>query len=98
MSMTKPTVLESFKLAEQLLDEIKQHKTKNQQLQAKVYQIPKWLLGRERLYAPNKKGINENVNRMHSCANYSYYSATVLAFLILIQYHRYLNYQQMYEK
>ena len=98
MSKTKPTVLESFKLAEQLLNEIKQHKTKNQQLQAKVYQIPKWLLGRERLYAPNKKGINDNVNRMHSCANYSYYSATVLAFLILIQYHRYLNYQQMYEE
>ena len=54
MSKTKPTVLESFKLAEQLLEEIKQHKTKNQP-QAKVYQIPKWLLGRERLYAPNKK-------------------------------------------
>ena len=30
MSKTKPTVLESFKLAEQLLEEIKQHKTKNQ--------------------------------------------------------------------
>ena len=44
----------AFKLAEQLLKEIKQHKTKNQP-QAKVYQIPKWLLGRERLYAPNKK-------------------------------------------
>jgi len=55
MSKTKPTVLESFKLAEQLLKEIKQHKTKNQP-QAKVYQIPKWLLGRERLYTPNKKG------------------------------------------
>ena len=55
MSETKPTVLESFKLVEQLLKEIKQLKTKNQQLQAKVYQIPKWLLGRERLYTPNKK-------------------------------------------
>ena len=54
MSKTEPTVLESFKLAEQLLKEIKQHKTKNQP-QAKVYQIPKWLLGREKLYTPNKK-------------------------------------------
>ena len=55
MSKTKQTVLESFKLVEQLLKEIKKHKTKNQQLQAKVCQIPKWLLGRERLYTPNKK-------------------------------------------
>ena len=55
MSKTKPTVLESFKLAEQLLKEIKQHKTKNQ-LQAKVYQIPKWLLGRETLFSPKKRG------------------------------------------
>ena len=54
MSKTHPTVLESFKLAEQLLKEIKQHKTKNQS-QAKVCQIPQWLLGRERLYTPNKK-------------------------------------------
>ena len=54
MSKTKPTVLKSFKLAEQLFKEIKQHKTKNQSL-AKIYQIPKWLLGRERLYTPNKK-------------------------------------------
>ena len=54
MSKKNPTVLESFKLAEQLLEEIKLHETQNQP-QAKVYQIPKWLLGRERLYVPNKK-------------------------------------------
>ena len=57
MSKTKPTVLESFRLAEQLLEEIKQHKTKNQS-KAKVYKIPKWQLGREKLYAPNKKEKN----------------------------------------
>jgi len=54
MSKTKPTVLESFKLEEELPKEIQQHKTNNQP-QAKVYQIPKWLLGRERLHVPNKK-------------------------------------------
>ena len=54
MSKTKPTVLESFKLEEELPKEIKQHKTKNQP-QAKVYKYPKWLLGREKLYTPNKK-------------------------------------------
>jgi len=55
MSKTKPNVLKSFKLEEQLLKEIKQHKTKKQS-QAKVCQIPTWLLGGERLHTPNKKG------------------------------------------
>ena len=65
MSKTKPTVLESFKLAEQLLKEIKQNKTKNQS-QAKIYQIPKWLLGREKLYTQIRMRIGNNVNRMHN--------------------------------
>ena len=54
MSKTKPTVLESFKLAEQLLEEIKQHKTKNQSLE-RNYQPPKWLLRNETWYSPHKK-------------------------------------------
>ena len=54
MSKIKPTVLESFKLAEQLLEEIKQHKTKNQPKE-RNYQPPKWLLGNETWYSPNKK-------------------------------------------
>ena len=54
MSKTKPTVLESFKLAEQLLEKIKQHKTKNQSKE-KNYQPPKWLLGNETWYPLNKK-------------------------------------------
>ena len=54
MSKTKLTVLESFKLAEQLLEEIKQHKSKNQSLE-RNYQPPKWLLGNEIWYSPNKK-------------------------------------------
>jgi len=55
MQKKNPTVLESFKLAEQLLEEIKLHETQNQP-QAKVYQIPKWLLGRETLFSPKKRG------------------------------------------
>jgi hypothetical protein len=55
MSKKNPTVLESFKLAEQLLEEIKLHKTQNQP-QSKVYHIPKWLLGRETLFSPKKRG------------------------------------------
>jgi len=54
MSKTKPTVLESFNLAEQLLEEIKQHKIKNQSLE-RNYQPPKWLLGNETWYSPLKK-------------------------------------------
>ena len=54
MSKTKPTVLESSKLAEQLLEEIKQHKTENQP-KVKSYRPPKWLLGNETWYSPNKK-------------------------------------------
>ena len=54
MSKIKPTVLESFKLAEQLLEEIKKHKTENQP-KVKSYQPPKWLLGRETLYSPKEK-------------------------------------------
>ena len=58
MSTPKPTVLESLKLAEQLLKEIKQHKTTNQPKEIK-YQPPKWLMGNEILYSPKKK---ENKN------------------------------------
>ena len=56
MSKTHPTVLESFKLAEQLLEEIQQHKIKNQSLE-RNYQPPKWLLGNETWYSPNKKEV-----------------------------------------
>ena len=55
MSTSKPTVLESLQLAEQLLKEIKQHKTTNQSKEIK-YQPPKWLMGNEIWYSPNKKG------------------------------------------
>ena len=55
MSTPKPTVLESLQLAEQLLQEIKQHKTTNQSKE-KTYQPPKWLMGNEIWYSPNKKG------------------------------------------
>ena len=59
MSTSKPTVLESLKLAEQLLKEIKQHKTTNQPKEIK-YQPPKWLMGNEIWYSPNKKGDNND--------------------------------------
>ncbi|MDC0625592.1 hypothetical protein OAP76_07975 [Alphaproteobacteria bacterium] len=54
MSTPKPTVLESLKLAEQLLQEIKQHKPTNQ-LKGKNYHPPKWLIGNEIWYYPKKK-------------------------------------------
>ena len=53
MSTPKPTVLESLKLAEQLLQEIKQHKTTNQPKEIK-YIPPKWLMGNEIWYSPKK--------------------------------------------
>tara|TARA_A100001011_G_scaffold301991_1_gene315581 strand:+ start:213 stop:395 length:183 start_codon:yes stop_codon:yes gene_type:complete len=55
MSTSKPTVLESFKLAKQLLKEIKQHKKTNQ-LKEKTYHPSKWLIGNEIWYSPKKKG------------------------------------------
>ena len=55
MSTPKPTVLESLQLAEQLLKEINQHKTTNQSI-VKNYHPPKWLMGNEIWYSPNKKG------------------------------------------
>ena len=55
MSTSKPTVLESLQLAEQLLQEIKQHKSTNQSKE-KTYNPPKWLMGNEIWYSPNKKG------------------------------------------
>ena len=54
MSTPKPTVLESLQLAEQLLQEIKQHKTTNQPKEIK-YHPPKWLMKNEIWYSPNKK-------------------------------------------
>ena len=54
MSTSKPTVLESLQLAEKLLKEIKQHKTTNQSKE-KNYHPPKWLMGNEIWYSPNKK-------------------------------------------
>ena len=54
MSTSKPTVLESLQLAEQLLEEIKQHKTTNQSKE-KNYHPPKWLMGNEIWYSPKKK-------------------------------------------
>ena len=54
MSTSKPTVLESLQLAEQLLKEIKQHKTINQPKE-KTYLPPKWLMGNEIWFSPNKK-------------------------------------------
>ena len=58
MSTSKPTVLESLQLAEQLLQEIKQHNAINQSKE-KNYHPPKWLMGNEIWYSPNKK---ENKN------------------------------------
>ena len=55
MSTPKPTVLESLKLAEQLLQEIKQLKTTNQSKE-KTYHPQKWLIGNEIWYSPKKKG------------------------------------------
>ena len=55
MSTPKPTVLESLQLAEQLLQEIKQHKTTNQHKEIK-YNPPKWLMGNEIWYSPKKRG------------------------------------------
>ena len=55
MSTPKPTVLESLQLAEQLLQEIKQYKTTNQPKE-KNYNPPKWLMGNEIWYSPNKRG------------------------------------------
>ena len=55
MSTPKPTVQESLHLAEQLLQEIKQHKTTNQSKE-KNYYPPKWLMGNEIWYSPKKKG------------------------------------------
>ena len=60
MSKTKQTVLKSLQLAEQLLQEIKQHKTTNQ-LKEKNYLPPKWLMGNEIWYSPKKKE-NKNDN------------------------------------
>ena len=54
MSTPKPKVLESLQLAEQLLKEIKQHKASNQSKE-KNYRPPKWLMGNEIWYSPNKK-------------------------------------------
>ena len=54
MSTPKLTVLESLQLAEQLLEEIKQHKTINQPKEIK-YNPPKWLMGNEIWYSPKKK-------------------------------------------
>ena len=59
MSTSKPTVLESLQLAEQLLQEIKQHKTTNQSKE-KTYHPPKWLMGNEILYSPKKRRIKNN--------------------------------------
>ena len=55
MSTSKPTVLESLQLAEQLLKEIKQHKKTNQSKE-KNYHPPKWLMGNEIWYSPKKRG------------------------------------------
>jgi hypothetical protein len=54
MSTPKPMVLESLQLAEKLLKEIKQHKKTNQSKE-KTYHPPKWLMGNEIWYSPNKK-------------------------------------------
>tara|TARA_B100001093_G_C26743921_1_gene977956 strand:- start:1220 stop:1399 length:180 start_codon:yes stop_codon:yes gene_type:complete len=55
MSTSKPTVLESLQLAEQLLEQIKQHKKDNQPKEKKSHP-PKWLIGNEIWYSPKKKG------------------------------------------
>ena len=54
MSTPKQMVQESLKLAEQLLQEIEQHKTTNQSKE-KNYHPPKWLIRNEILYYPKKK-------------------------------------------
>ena len=54
MSKKNYSVLESLDLAQKLLTEIKKHKTENQH-KVKSYRPPKWLLGRETLYFPEKK-------------------------------------------
>ena len=54
MSTSKPTVLESLQSAEQLLEEIKQHKKTNQSKEKK-YLPPKWLMGNEIWYSPKKE-------------------------------------------
>ena len=59
MSTPKPTVLESLQLADQLLQEKKQHKTTNQSKE-KTYHPPKWLMGNEILYSPKKRRIKKN--------------------------------------
>ena len=61
MSTFKPTVLESLHLAEHLLKEIKQHKKTNQSKE-KTYHPPKWLMGNEIWYSPNKKGDRNDSN------------------------------------
>ena len=50
MSTPKPTVLESLKLAETLLGEVK----KQQQISQKKIDPPQWLLGRETLFKPKE--------------------------------------------
>ena len=60
MSRSKPTVLESLQLSEQMLKHIKQHKKTNQSKEIK-YHPPKWLMGNEILYSPKKKE-NKNDN------------------------------------
>jgi len=54
MSTSKPTMLESLEISDQLLQEIKQHKATNQSKEKK-YRPPKWLMGNEIWYSPNKK-------------------------------------------
>ncbi len=53
MQKKNPTVLESFKLAETLLGEIKKHQVENQPKKEEK-KPPKWLLGRETLYRPKE--------------------------------------------
>ncbi len=53
MSKKNPTVLESFKLAETLLGEIKNQQAKSLP-KKEEYNPPKWLLGRETLYRPKE--------------------------------------------
>jgi len=51
MSRKDLTVLESLKLAEDLLESTKKHQ-KYQKIEKEVKSPPKWLLGRETLYKP----------------------------------------------
>ena len=51
MSRKDLTVLESLKLAEDLLEVTKKHQ-KYQKIEKEVNRPPKWLLGRETLYQP----------------------------------------------